>query len=106
LLASCAAVFVGGATSANGLFHFAHGVLGYGEFPAPFARIVAGAVFSDISNVIWGLLNFSVSMFVTVAYRKALPKWAFVVCFVVGFVTIALLLRFVLLVGYFQAHAF
>ena len=99
-------VFVAGATSANGLFHFAHGILGYSEFPAPFAKIFGSGSFSNISNAIWGLFNFAVAIFITLSYRKSVPKWVFAVCSIIGFVFIAYMLRFVFLAGYFQPRAF
>lgn len=102
----CAFIFVAGATAANGLFHFVHGILGYSEFPAPFASIFDSRLFSNISNVIWGLFNFAVTTFVALSYRKSVPKWVFAVSFIIGFVFIACMLRFVLIAGYFQTHAF
>ena len=102
----CVFVLVAGATFANGLFHFSHGALGYGEFPAPFAKFVNSSVFSDVSNVVWGLFNLAVTTFVTLTYRKSLPTWIFATCFVIGSIVIAYLLRFVLLADYFHTHAF
>lgn len=102
----CVLVLVAGATTANGLYHFGHGILGLSEFPAPFAKIFGNGLFSNISNVVWGLLNFAVATFITLSYRKSVPKWVFAVCYVIGFVLIALMLPLVFLPGYFQTHAF
>lgn len=102
----CVFVLVAGATSVNGLFHFLHGILGYSEFPAPFAMVVINRLFTNISNIIWGLFNFSVATFVILSYRKSVSQWLFAGCFITGFIFIAFMLRFVLLAGYFQTHAF
>jgi hypothetical protein len=104
-LVCCVFALLAGVTSANGLFHFSHGILGYSDFPAPFAMMVNNSLFTNISNFIWGLFNFSVATFVILSYRKSIPQWLFVVCFITGFIFIAFMLRFVLLAGYFQTHA-
>lgn len=41
-----------GVMIANGLFHFLHGILGYREFPAPFAKVFGRGLASDISNMV------------------------------------------------------
>ena len=102
----CIFIMIAGATAANGLFHFAHGFLGYSDFPAPFGVFVGNSMFTNISNIIWGLLNFAVTAFVSISYRKSVPKWLFAASCFVGFLFIALMLRFVLLAEYFQTHTF
>ena len=102
----CVLIFIAGATAANGLFHFAHGLLGCSDFPAPFGVFAGNSTFTDISNVIWGLINFTVTAFVILSYRKSVQKWMFIVNFLCGFAFIALMLRFVLLAGYFLTHTF
>ena len=102
----CVFVMIAGATAANGLFHFIHGLFGYSDFPAPFGIFVGNSMFTNISNVIWGLINFTVCIFVFLSFRKSISKWLFTVCFLVGFIFISLMLRFVLLVDYFQTHTF
>lgn len=99
-------VFVAGVVTANGLFHFLHGILGYGEFPAPFEKLLGHGIPTDISNIVWGLFNFAVVFLLTIRYKKAVPKWTFVLLFILGVVAMSLLLRFVLVSGYFQTHPF
>ena len=70
----CVFVLIAGATAANGLFHFIHGILCFSAFPAPFAKFVNSGFFTNVSNVIWGLFNFFVTTFVTLSYRNSLPK--------------------------------
>jgi hypothetical protein len=102
----CVFILIAGATTANGLFHFIHGVLGYSDFPAPFAVVTGGVLFTNISNIVWGLLNFAVATFVTLSYRKSVAKPVFIIFFIIGFAAIALLLRFLLLADYYQLHSF
>lgn len=102
----CLVVFVGGATLANGVFHFLHGILGYSEFPAPFAMLVEHRVFTNASNIVWGLFNFFVTIFIALSYRSSLRKFWFCLFLFIGFIFTFLMLRFVLLADYFQTHAF
>ena len=80
----CVFIMIAGATTANGLFHFVHGLLGYSDFSAPFAVITGGEIFTNISNMIWGLLNFAVATFVILSYRKTVPKVLFISSMIIG----------------------
>ncbi len=95
-----------GVVIANGLFHFVHGILGYGEFPAPFAKVFGRGFASDISNICWGLFNFIVAIVLIMRCRNSASKFTLVLFFIVGLIGMSFLLRFVLLIGYFRTHPF
>jgi hypothetical protein len=99
-------VFAAGVVTANGLSHFLHGILGYGEFPAPFAKLLGHGTLTDISNIVWGLFNFAVVFLLIIRYKKSVTKWKFVLLFILGVVAMSLLLRFVLISGYYKTHPF
>ena len=106
VLVCCIFVFIAGAAAANGLFHFVHGIGRYSDFPAPFAVLMSSAVITNVANVIWGVINFAISVFVILSYRKSMPKWLVIISFLVGFIFIAFMLRFVLLISYHESHMF
>jgi hypothetical protein len=102
----CVFILIAGETTANGLFHFVHGLLRYSDFPAPFTVITGGELFTNISNIIWGFLNFTVAIFVVLSYRKTVPMMLFILIFFIGFSFVSLLLRFAHLPDYYQLHSF
>ena len=95
-----------GVVTANGLFHFLHGALGFGDFPAPFGQLLGRGLPSDISNIVWGLFNLAVATLLALRSRKSIPFWKFTLFLVLGAAAMGLLLRFVLLAGYFNSHGF
>lgn len=98
--------FAAGVLISNGLFHFLHGILGYGEFPAPFAFVLGYGIPTDISNIVWGLFNFVAAFVLIMRCKKSATKWILVLLFIVGIIVMSLLLKFVLLSGYFKTHLF
>lgn len=98
--------FAAGVVTSNGLFHFLHGILGYDEFPAPFAKVFGRGIPTDISNIVWGFFNLAVAYVLIIRCKKSDTKWTFILLFISGTVIMALLLRFVLLSRYFKTHPF
>jgi len=98
--------FAAGVVTSNGFFHFIHGVLGYSEFPAPFAKLLGYGISTDISNIVWGFFNLTVAFILIIRSKKSATKWMLVLFFITGTLTMSILLRFVLLSGYFSAHTF
>ena len=64
--------FIAGVLTANGFFHFVHGILGFGEFPAPFAKLLGRGIPSDISNIVWGLFNFAIVVLLIKRYKNGI----------------------------------
>lgn len=89
--------FSAGVLLSNGLFHFLHGILGYGEFPAPFAKVLGHGIPADISNIVWGIFNFTAAFVLIMRCRKSFAKWMLAFLLIIGAIIIALPLRFVLL---------
>ncbi|GFP75810.1 hypothetical protein [Clostridium fungisolvens] len=95
-----------GAVTSNGLFHFLHGILGYGEFPAPFAKVLGRGIPADISNILWGLFNFIAAFVLISRCKKSENKYIIALSFIIGATLMSFLLKFVFLLGYFKSHAF
>lgn len=95
-----------GIVTANGLMHFIHGIFGYVDFPAPFAKMFGHGLPADIANVLWGLFNLMAAILLVIRCRKSLPKWQLILLILTAAFLMFLLLRFVLLKGYFNTHLF
>lgn len=97
-----------GGVSANGVFHFLHGILNYRDFPAPFGAMLGGGLVNDISNIIWGLFCLSMALILIQRHQKlkVLATWQFALLFLFGFTGISLLLYYVFLPDYFATHPF
>lgn len=72
---------VAGLVATNGFFHFSHGILGAGDFPAPFSKLLGKGVPTIVSNVVWGIFNFIVSFLLIISCRKGQSKKLMTLCF-------------------------
>jgi hypothetical protein len=82
-----------GLVATNGFFHFYHGILGIGDFPAPFSKLLGKGISTIVSNVIWGTFNFIVSFLLIISCRKGQSKKLMILFFIIGVITMSIFLR-------------
>ena len=83
-----------GAFFVNSVPHFIHGISG-DFFPTPFANPPGKGLSSPLLNVIWGLINMIVCLFLyNASMISTSNKWT-IILFAVGFVAMSIRLSFV-----------
>lgn len=79
----------------NSMPHFIHGISGE-YFPTPFANPPGKGLSSPLINVIWGLINITVCIFLYMASKiTTTNKWT-IILFVIGFVAMSIRLSYAL----------
>ena len=68
--------FVAGAFFANGIPHLTQGIAGK-KFPTPFGKPPGVGLSSPVINVIWGILNFMLSIILVRLPGGFIPGWNF-----------------------------
>ena len=86
--------FFVGVLLANSIPHFIHGVSGE-NFPAPFGYLLGPGIPTVISNVIWGIINFTIAYYFYMSLNERRFEKSFRILILSGFTVTSIVLSII-----------